>query len=88
MRAWVRVDPKNNHDKAYLWLRVLKQVEDYQTITFYDNMADRPITNKEWNEYEIVGEIPVNGTIIEYGIAFVGDGAAYLDAISLEAIDK
>lgn len=38
----------------YLWLRV--DLPAGQT-GFFDNMADRPVTSSEWQEYEIVGQV-------------------------------
>ena len=88
LRAWVRVEASDRNDKAYLWLRMLTQGAYFQTEVFYENMADRPIISNEWHAYEIIGEVPANAVTIEYGIVFVGDGQAYLDAVSLEEIQK
>jgi erythromycin esterase len=88
LRAWVRVEARDRYDKAYLWLRVLTQDDNLLTETFYENMADRPITSNEWRAYEITAAVPAAAVIIEYGLAFVGDGQAYLDAVSLEEIQK
>jgi len=67
---------------------MLTQGAYFQTEVFYENMADRPIISNEWHAYEIIGEVPANAVTIEYGIVFVGDGQAYLDAVSLEEIQK
>lgn len=87
LRASVRVEPGDRNDKAYLWLRVLRQATGSQAQAFYENMADHPITNNEWKEYEISGSVPADATTIEFGLAFVGDGEAAIDAVSVEVSD-
>jgi hypothetical protein len=83
LRAAVRADVTGPGNQAYLWLRVTKKG---QNVAFYDNMADRPITAREWREVEIVGDVPLEAETIDYGYALVGDGRAWLDAVSLQAI--
>ena len=83
LRASVRADVTGPGNQAYLWLRVTKKG---QTVVFYYDMADRPITASAWREVEIVGDVPEEADTIDYGYALVGDGRAWLDAVSLEAI--
>ncbi|TFH40353.1 MAG: erythromycin esterase family protein, partial [ANME-2 cluster archaeon] len=83
LRASVRVESNENRDKAYLWVRVYKP-----GYFNYYNLSNHTITSNNWNEYEITGDVAADAMAIEYGLAFVGDGAAYLDAITLESIDK
>ena len=83
LRAAARADVTGPGNRAYLWLRVMKKG---QNVAFYDNMADRPITAREWREVEIVGDVPVEAETIDYGYALVGDGRAWLDSVSLAAI--
>lgn len=83
LRAAVRTDVMGPGNQAYLWLRVMKKG---QNVAFYDNMADRPITSREWREVEIVGNVPMEADTIDYGYALVGDGRAWLDSVSLEAV--
>jgi hypothetical protein len=55
---------------------------------FRDDMADRPITTRQWQEYEIVGEVPEDAEMIDYGLALVGDGRAWIDAVSVEVDEE
>ena len=51
-------------------------------------MADRPIVSREWRDHEIVAGVPASAESIEYGLALVGEGRAWLDAVSLELIPE
>lgn len=66
--------------QAYLWLRVRRTDGE---VALYDNMADRPISTSEWREYDTTAEVPADADTIEYGLAVVGDGSAWLDSVSL-----
>ena len=85
-RAAVRTEVSGPGNQAYLWLRVTKAWAFPPSTAFYDDMSDRPITNREWREYEIVGEVPEDAEMIDYGMALVGDGRAWIDAVSVETI--
>ncbi len=80
LRAAVRADVIGPGNQAHLWLRVSSKD---LTPLFFDAMLDRPITSSEWRDYEIVGEVPNDAETIEYGLALVGDGRAWLDAVSM-----
>lgn len=82
LRAAVRADVSGPGNQAYLWLRVTCPTG----LAFSDNMADRPITASEWCDYEIVGDVPTDANKITYGLAFVGDGRAWLDSVSIEIV--
>jgi hypothetical protein len=88
LRAAVRTDFSNPGNQAYLWLRITKKFFGPASLLFYDNMADRPITNNDWRDYEIIGEVPMDAEVIGYGLALVGDGKAWLDSVSTEVIEK
>lgn len=88
LSAAVRIEPNETNDKAYLWLRVIKPGYGSQGWVFFDKMADRPIMSSEWNRYEITGEVTEDAISIEYGFAFVGDGKAYIDGVSLNIVEK
>jgi erythromycin esterase len=87
-RAAVRTDVTGPGNQAYLWLHVTKEWAFPPSTAFLDDMSDRPITNREWQEYEIVGEVPEDAEMIDYGMALVGDGVAWIDAVSLEVIQE
>jgi erythromycin esterase len=84
LRAAVRTNVTGPGNEAYLWLRVTKAWAFPPSTVFYDDMSDRPITTSEWREYEIVGEVPEDAEMIDYGLALVGDGRAWIDAVSVE----
>ena len=86
--AAVRTDFLDQGNQAYLWLRVTKKFFGPASLLFYDNMADRPITNSDWRNYEIIGDVPQDAETIGFGIALVGDGQAWLDSVSIEVIEK
>jgi erythromycin esterase len=80
--AAVRAEVSGPDNQAYLWLSVFCPTGR----AFYDNMADRPITANEWRDYEIVGDVPKDANVIQYGLAFVGDGRVCLDSVSIEVV--
>jgi hypothetical protein len=51
-------------------------------------MENRPIVSGGWSEYALEGDVPEGARSINYGLALVGEGAAWLDAVSLEAVGK
>jgi len=51
-----------------------------------DNMADWPITTREWRVYETVGDVPKDADRIDYGLALVGLGRAWFDSVVLEMV--
>ncbi|HUE95390.1 MAG TPA: hypothetical protein VMN39_01965, partial [Longimicrobiaceae bacterium] len=73
---------------AYLWLHVTKKWAFPPSTAFHDDMSDRPITNREWREYEIVGEVPEDAEMIDYGLALVGEGRVWIDAVSVEVTNE
>lgn len=88
LRAAVRAEVGGPGSGAHLWLRVTKPGFGPQAVAFYENMAGQPITASEWREYEIAGEVVADAYAIDYGLALVGEGRAWLDAVSLEVTDK
>ena len=88
LRAAVRTEVAGPGNQAYLWLRVLKKGFGSQAVAFYDNMADRPITINEWRDYYFVTDVTADAETIDYGLALVGDGQAWLDSVSIDVIDK
>ena len=51
-------------------------------------MADRPITANEWRDYEITCDVPADALLIEFGFVLVGEGKAWLDAVSIDAAEN
>jgi erythromycin esterase len=88
LRAAIRTNVSEPGNQAHLWLRVTKKYYMPESLLFYDNMADRPITNRDWCDYEIIGEVPPDAETIGYGIALVGDGQAWFDSVSIEVVEE
>jgi erythromycin esterase len=87
LRASVRVAPAADGASAYLWLRVSGGGFGPGAEFLYEGMENRPIVSGEWREYTLEGDVPKGAVSINYGLALVGDGTAWLDNISLESVD-
>jgi hypothetical protein len=88
-RAAVRTRIDGQEGAAQLWLRVDLLAKDGQRrLGFFDNMAKRPIRGKEWDYYEIVGDVAEDAQTINVGMFLRGSGQAWLDDTSLEIVDK
>jgi C-terminal processing protease CtpA/Prc len=85
LRAAVRAEVAGFRNQAQLWLRVDRKDDQ---PGFFDNMGDRPIGRKEWRDYEIVGDVAEDAVAISLGLILVGNGRAWLDAVSFEVIGK
>ncbi len=83
-RAAVRADVGGGGNQVMLWFRV----DAAKGMGFFDNMADRPITSKEWKHYEIIGDIADDAESIVFGMMLIGNGSAALDDVSFEIVDK
>ena len=87
LRAMVRSEVIGPGNEAYLWLQAARGFTAPQRIAFLEDMSDRPITHRDWREYEIVGEVPADAETIDFGLALVGEGRAWIDAVSLESVE-
>jgi erythromycin esterase len=88
LSAAVRTEVEGQGDRAHLWLHVRKEGFTPASILFVDDMADRPITTREWQVFEIVGDVPKDAVSIDYGLALIGVGRAWLDSAALEVVEK
>ncbi|MFL5330074.1 MAG: transglutaminase family protein [Gemmataceae bacterium] len=84
-KAAVRAEVKGDGNQAMLWLRVDRPKDE---MGFFDNMADRPIKEKAWKHYEIVGDVAADAETIVVGMMLMGNGTAALDDVSLEIVEK
>lgn len=84
LRAWVRANLTGDA-RAQLWLRVDRPGGK---PGFFDNMGDRPITKREWTQYEIIGDVDEDAETINIGLMLIGNGVAGLDVVAFEAIGK
>lgn len=80
LTAFVKADAPNDGDAGRLWVRVDK--ED-QTVSFFDNMRNRPILSPEWTEYRIDGTVSAEAVSIVFGGQMVGTGKAWFDDFGL-----
>jgi len=65
-----------NSGTAYLWLSI--EVRSAPNI-----FQQQTVTSDKWQEYQIVAEVPKEATKITYGFAYIGDGAAFIDDVSV-----
>lgn len=72
--------------RLQLWMRI----DGVDKMLAFYNMDDHPITGTtDWKRYEIVLDVPVGSTYINYGFLLSGGkGSGWADAFSLEAVDK
>lgn len=69
--------------QAQAWFRVDRKGG---TMGFFDNMDDRPIRAKDWQQFEIVGDIAADAEQINFGLLLTGRGKAWLDSVSIEVV--
>jgi erythromycin esterase len=87
LSAAIRTEVSGPGNQAYLWLRITKKSFGPGALLFYDNMTDRPITNKNWHAYTIIGNVSADAGVIGFGLALVGEGRAWFDSVSINVID-
>jgi hypothetical protein len=83
--AAVRTEVRGRGNHAQLWLRVDRAKKK---MGFFDNMFDRPITGKDWQRYEIVGDVAEDAVTLNFGVFLVGWGRVWFDDASLEIVDE
>ncbi|MGC9969859.1 MAG: hypothetical protein ABSE56_04645 [Bryobacteraceae bacterium] len=79
LRAAVRVLPGAG---AQMWLRADRTSGGY---SFLDNMADRPITSRQWAYYTIDAPIISDDASISFGL-LIPSGTAWLDDVTIEVL--
>lgn len=84
-RAWVRAELATDASAAFLWLRVDRPPD--RTAGFFDNMARRPIRTRDWQAFEIVGDVAEDATRVVVGMMLTGGGTAWFDDATLEFVD-
>ncbi|MEZ4864735.1 MAG: tetratricopeptide repeat protein [Caldilineaceae bacterium] len=74
-------------DWAGLWMRV-DGPKPNKSLSF-DNMQGRPIKGTtEWQEYQIVLEVPIESVNIAFGILLSGTGQVWVDDFRFEAVNQ
>jgi hypothetical protein len=82
-RGYVKASKVN--DWAGLWMRV--DGASKPSLAF-DNMQDRAIKGtKDWTRYDVVLDVPEEATGVFFGILLSGEGAVWLNDVSLEVVD-
>lgn len=84
MSAWVKSESIPGW--AGVWMRV--DGEDGKILAF-DNMQSRPIKGTTaWTRHEVVLDVPPNAKNLAFGILLDGTGAAWIDEVGFEVVDK
>ncbi len=79
------IKSENVANRAGMWLRVdSKFAKKYLS---FDNMSDRPIKgDTDWIKYEIVLNVPLESSDLNYGVLLNGTGKVWFDQLSIEII--
>jgi C-terminal processing protease CtpA/Prc len=83
LRAAIRVEGAQT--RAQMWLRLDRA--DH-TSSFLENMGRNPVTSVEWKTYDIETDVPEETASIALGVMMFGPGKAWVDDVSLEAINE
>jgi C-terminal processing protease CtpA/Prc len=82
-KAAVRAEVLGFGNQAQLWMRVDRKNDQ---TGFFDNMSDRPIKDKRWKDYEIIGDVADDAVSITIGIMFIGVGQSWCDNASFAVL--
>jgi transcriptional regulator with XRE-family HTH domain len=79
------IKSENVENRAGMWLRVdSKFAKKYLS---FDNMKDRPIKgDTDWIKYEIVLNVPLESSTLNYGVLINGTGKVWFDQLSIEIV--
>ena len=85
LRAAVRAQDVKHW--AGLWMRVDEGEGKEQKSAAFDNMQSRPIKGtKDWAEYDIVLDVPINASGIGMGILVDGPGEVWLNDVTIDVV--
>ncbi len=84
-KAAVRADITGETNQVRLWLRVDRKDG---ALGFFDNMAKRPILEKNWQHYEIVGDVAKDAELISLGFFLLGNGKVGVDDATFDIVDR
>lgn len=76
LQAAVRVEGASPGSQAYLWLTV-------ESLLGPQSYASAPISAAKWQMYELTAPISPTAQNLSYGLAFVGEGQAAIDDVTL-----
>jgi len=80
IQAQVRALIADDSASAMIWARVDKR----KGTGFFDDMAKRPVRNKEWKTYSIEGTIDSGATNLSFGVLITLNGKFYYDNFKIE----
>ncbi len=84
MKLSAFIKAKNVGGWSGLWMKVEGAGHD---VLGFDNMKNRPITgSKEWEEYEIVLDVPKDSKLIAFGVLLSGKGSVWIDDVKFEEV--
>jgi len=81
LTAFLRTDVRGLTSRAQLWLRVDRTGGQ---SGFFDNMVDRPVRVRTWQEFEVKGPVADDAERIAFGAILNGLGGLWLDDVRLE----
>jgi hypothetical protein len=85
MRFSASVRTEGVQNWAGLWMRVDRA--SGATPLSFDNMQDRPIKGTmDWQNYDVVLDVPEGATGIFFGVLLNGSGSVWLNAVKFEAV--
>jgi hypothetical protein len=85
LRAMVKTDTSGPEHGAQCWLRVDRPNKQ---PGFFDNMANRPIRDRQWTQCEIIGTVADDAERIAFGAIVRGSGRVWLDGFDLAIRDS
>jgi beta-lactamase regulating signal transducer with metallopeptidase domain len=87
MSAYIKTE--DVEEGAGMWMRVDDGKSPQPGMLSFDNMHNRPITGTtEWEEYEIVLDVPEEAQNIAFGVLLRETGMVWVDDIVFETVDN
>jgi C-terminal processing protease CtpA/Prc len=81
-RAAVRMEGETPQDRAQLWFRV----DRIGGVGFFDNMDARPIRSRDWQYFEITGDVADDAQLINLGMMLIQRGRAWVSDMTLDVL--
>lgn len=86
-RVRFRAFLKTKTDRAPNWAGLWMRVDRAGKPVAFDNMHDRPVTGTtNWQQYDIVLDVPQDATSISLGVLLNGSGEVWLNGAKFEAV--
>ena len=82
-RAAVRIEAETPQDRAQLWFRVDRAGG---LPGFFDNMDSRPIRSRDWQYFEITGDVAGDAQVLNIGMILSQKGRAWISDMTLVVI--